>query len=38
MEYIIGIESGGTKSELAAYDLEENLIFEKSGGYGHWRF
>lgn len=35
MEYIIGIESGGTKSELAAYDLEENLIFEKSGGYGN---
>jgi N-acetylglucosamine kinase-like BadF-type ATPase len=35
MEYIIGLESGGTKSELAAYDLEENLIFEKSGGYGN---
>ncbi len=35
MEYIIGIESGGTKSQLAAYDLEENLIFENDGGYGN---
>lgn len=35
MEYIIGIESGGTKSELAAYDLQDNLIFKKTGGYGN---
>lgn len=35
MEYIIGIESGGTKSHLAAYDLEKNLIFENNGGYGN---
>lgn len=35
MEYIIGIEAGGTKSELAAYDAEYNKIYETSGGFGN---
>ncbi|HAQ42231.1 MAG TPA: hypothetical protein DCM73_16330, partial [Clostridiales bacterium] len=35
MKYIIGIEAGGTKSELAAYDMEYNKIYETSGGFGN---
>lgn len=35
MEYIIGIESGGTKSELIAYDLDYNQIYSSLGGYGN---
>lgn len=35
MEYLIGIESGGTKSELIAYDLDCNQIYSSVGGYGN---
>lgn len=35
MEYIIGIDSGGTKSELVAYDLNCNEIYSCVGGFGN---
>lgn len=35
MKYLIGIESGGTKSELIAYDLDYNQIYSSLGGYGN---
>lgn len=35
MEYLIGIECGGTKSELTAYDLNCNQIYKNVGGYGN---
>lgn len=35
MDYIIGIDSGGTKSELVAYDLDCNKIYTKIGGFGN---
>lgn len=35
MNYIIGIDSGGTKSELKAYDFNDNVIYESVGGYGN---
>jgi len=35
MEYLIGIECGGTKSELIAYDLDYNQIYSSVGGYGN---
>lgn len=35
MEYLIGIDSGGTKSEIKAYDLYSNIIYQSVGGYGN---
>lgn len=35
MKYLIGIDSGGTKSELIAYDLSCNPIYTNIGGYGN---
>lgn len=35
MEYLIGIDAGGTKSELIAYDLNFNPIYFNVGGYGN---
>lgn len=35
MKYLIGIDAGGTKSELVAYDLSGSTIFEKMGGAGN---
>lgn len=35
MEYLIGIDSGGTKSEIIAYDLDCNPIFKSIGGFGN---
>lgn len=35
MNYLIGIDSGGTKSEIKAYDLNDNIIYENIGGYGN---
>lgn len=35
MNYLIGIDAGGTKSELIAYDLNDNVIFNKIGGFGN---
>lgn len=35
MDYLIGIDAGGTKSELIAYDLNENAIYSKIGGFGN---
>lgn len=35
MKYLIGIDSGGTKSELVAYDLEGNCLYSNTGGYGN---
>jgi len=35
MKYLIGIDSGGTKSEIIAYDLEYNSIYRDIGGFGN---
>ncbi|AOT72452.1 BadF/BadG/BcrA/BcrD ATPase family protein [Geosporobacter ferrireducens] len=35
MDYLIGIDAGGTKSELIAYDMENKPIFKKNGGFGN---
>lgn len=35
MNYLIGIDAGGTKSELVAYDLSSNILFNKTGGFGN---
>lgn len=35
MKYLIGIDSGGTKSEIVAYDLEGNSIYKNIGGFGN---
>lgn len=35
MKYLIGIDAGGTKSELIAYDLNENPILKLVGGFGN---
>jgi len=35
MKYLIGIDSGGTKSELTAYDLNDAPIFNLIGGFGN---
>ena len=35
MKYIIGIDAGGTKSELMAYDLAYKPIYTKTGGFGN---
>lgn len=35
MNYLIGIDAGGTKSELIAYDLNNNVILNKMGGFGN---
>lgn len=35
MKYLIGIDAGGTKSELVAYDLNGSAIFTKIGGAGN---
>lgn len=35
MKYLIGIDAGGTKSELVAYDLSGRAIFKKIGGAGN---
>ncbi len=35
MKYLIGIDAGGTKSELVAYDLSSSIVFEKIGGAGN---
>ncbi|MBP1925604.1 N-acetylglucosamine kinase-like BadF-type ATPase [Sedimentibacter acidaminivorans] len=35
MKYLIGIDSGGTKSEIVAYDLEYNPIYKNIGGFGN---
>ncbi len=35
MEYLIGIDSGGTKSEIKAYDLNSNIIYDDIGGFGN---
>jgi len=35
MSYLIGIDSGGTKSEIIAYDLNCNPIYKNIGGFGN---
>lgn len=35
MKYIVGIDAGGTKSELVAYDLNYNPVLTKIGGFGN---
>lgn len=35
MSYLIGIDAGGTKSELVAYDLEDNVLYFTTGGFGN---
>ena len=35
MNYLIGIDAGGTKSELIAYDLEDNVLYQATGGFGN---
>lgn len=35
MKYLIGIDSGGTKSEIIAYDLNCNPIYKSIGGFGN---
>lgn len=35
MKYLIGIDAGGTKTELSAYDLEGKLILNLTGGFGN---
>jgi N-acetylglucosamine kinase-like BadF-type ATPase len=35
MKYLIGIDSGGTKSEIIAYDLNQTPIYKKIGGFGN---
>lgn len=35
MKYLIGIDAGGTKSELIAYDLNDTPIFTAMGGFGN---
>ncbi len=35
MNYLIGIDAGGTKSELIAYDFNDNVLFYKIGGFGN---
>ncbi|MFE4814741.1 N-acetylglucosamine kinase [Peribacillus simplex] len=35
MNYIIGVDGGGTKTEAVAYDLEGNKISEGKAGYGN---
>lgn len=35
MKYIIGIDAGGTKSELIAYDLVFCPVYCKTGGFGN---
>lgn len=35
MNYLIGIDAGGTKSELIAYDLNYNPIYLRTGGFGN---
>ena len=35
MKYLIGIDAGGTKSELIAYDLDDNVILNLIGGFGN---
>ncbi len=35
MDYLIGIDAGGTKSELVAYDLKDNVLCCKIGGFGN---
>lgn len=35
MEYIIGIDAGGSKSELIAYDLDFNELYRCEGSYGN---
>lgn len=35
MKFLIGIDSGGTKSEIVAYDLEGNSIYKNIGGFGN---
>lgn len=35
MKYLIGIDAGGTKSELIAYDLNESPILNLVGGAGN---
>lgn len=35
MKYLIGIDAGGTKSELIAYDLDEKPILNLIGGFGN---
>lgn len=35
MNYLVGIDAGGTKSELIAYDLDGNVLCSKIGGFGN---
>lgn len=35
MDYLIGIDAGGSKSELIAYDLSGNVLCCKIGGFGN---
>jgi len=35
MKYLIGIDSGGTKSELTAYDLNNAQVFNLIGEFGN---
>lgn len=35
MKYLIGIDAGGSKSELIAYDMNNNPIYFKTGGFGN---
>lgn len=35
MNYLIGIDAGGTKTEIIAYGLDYNPIFRKIGGFGN---
>lgn len=35
MKYIIGVDGGGTKTELIAYDLSGNELYKTQGSYGN---
>ena len=35
MEYIIGIDAGGTKTNAALYDVDGRVLFETGAGYGN---
>lgn len=35
MEYIIGVDGGGTKTEVVAYDLSGKELYRTQGGYGN---
>lgn len=35
MNYIIGVDGGGTKTEAIAYDLDGNILSQGKAGYGN---